>query len=78
MTDISHLEISENAVIIIRDDLNDGDEYGHIEDLGVELNARFPSSFVIWLDTSVTFETMPEEQLRTLLEELIAHQEARG
>lgn len=77
MTDISHLDIPENAVIIIRGfDWPDDEE--ETPPLVAELHERFPGSLVIWLDSDTTIETMPEEVLKDLLETLVEHQEERG
>jgi hypothetical protein len=76
MTDISHMEIPENAVIIIRD-FEWPDDDSETPPLVAELHERFPGSLVIWLDSNTTFETMSEEHLTGLLQDLIDHQEAR-
>lgn len=72
--DITHLEVPENAVIIVRERNLSDDVF---EELVTSLHEHFPTSLIVWLSDDSTFETMTEEELEGILNGLREHREAR-
>ena len=60
MLDISHLEVPENAIILIRDKDNEfGDEQAWF-DLAGQLHEKFHGSLVVWFTGDMDWETHSE------------------
>lgn len=70
------VNVASNDVIVIKDDnlmtLSPEDFEPYLQ----MLHDHFPDNLVILLNKDDTFETTPIDELKMLLEDLIAHQEA--
>jgi hypothetical protein len=80
MPDIEVLEVPENSVIVIHDEHDELlDEWDGVTDLPIvkELVARYPNNLVLVLSGGITIETLDEDQVRSVLLDLLQHRERR-